>query len=276
MIITPTNDWGWTLSSTDSQPTSTYGTSVTPVVGSYGSYATLISGASLTYDVWEIDLHFNSVFAAGTNRGCVCSLGIDQAGGTSFTSVVDLLVGSAGTHQSGGVMFRFPYRIKAGSSIGIAACTSASTTAIRAWCQVRGQPSNPSAVRAGSYIDAYGVTVATASGVSLTPGTASEGSWATLGTLTRPCWYVNFGYSIQNATMVLNRLHVDMSIGDASNKRMLLENAYALGTTSEDFYKHVGSFGPGRGAVGDVFYGRSQAASAPETGHTMAAYAVGG
>src|SRR5262249_15219377 len=147
----------------------------------YGSYATLISGASLTDDVYEITININSVGISAAARDCLVSIGIDPAGGTSFTNLVDLVCGPAVTYSEasttllgGGVSFTFPFFIKAGTSIGAAAAVNSATlTAINVWVQCKCRPSRPDLVWAGTYIDEFGVSTGTSAGTAITPGTAS-------------------------------------------------------------------------------------------------------
>jgi hypothetical protein len=43
------------------RPNTQFGTSITPATGSHGSYASLISGASVTEEVWGILINVNNV-----------------------------------------------------------------------------------------------------------------------------------------------------------------------------------------------------------------------
>lgn len=260
------------------QPSTTFGASVTPGNNTYGTYVTLISGASLTYDAYEIEICISFVGVSAAARDGVVSLGIDQAGGTSFTSVADLIAGPAAqvTILEGGTFYKFPYFIKAGSSIGVAAAVnSATATAIRVWCRVKCQPSRPDSLLVGQYIDQFGVSLATSAGTAITEGAAAEGAWTQLGSaLTRPCWYWEFGYGCNNATMNASTNDVDIGIGSASAKNIIIANHRVLTSSLEQVSKpSAGVYAVG--ATGDIVYGRSQALSA-NTGVSLAAYGVGG
>jgi hypothetical protein len=279
MLVTPVNEWGWVASSVadGTQPSATYGTALTPSTNAYGSWVTLISGANLINDVWEIDIVAHDFYVSAVARDTLVGFGVDPAGGTSFTSLADLVCGPVGPLQSGGCSFKFPLFIKAGSSIGMrASVNSANVTTGYVYCTVRGLPSHPEAVRAGSYIDQFGVSTATSAGTAVTPGSASEGAWAELGTLTRPCWHWNYGLGVSDSTMTLAHHHIDLSIGSAASKKTVIQNAMALLNASEDLYKWPNGWGYGMGATGDKVYGRMQSAATPDTGYTMAAYGVGG
>lgn len=280
MLHVPINEWGLVLYSTadGTRPVAGFGAAVTPGNNAYGSYVSLIAGASLTDDAYEIEILVNNVGIAATARDCVVQLGIDPAGGSSFTALADLVCGPATVHNAigSGTHFRFPLFFKAGTSIGVAAAVNSATlTAINVCCQVKCKPSRPDLVPVGKYIDQFGVTLASSAGTAITEGTASEGAYTQLGSaLTRPIWWWEFGYGITNAAMAANLSHVDIAIGSAGAKKTVIANAPASVSGNEQLSKpYAGSYG--LGAVGDLVYGRSQCAAA-NTGVSLAAYGVGG
>lgn len=280
-MLRRTNEWGWILSSwTDgTRPVSTLMTSVTPAQNAFGSYAQLISGAALINDVYEITIFANNGSITATARDILVRIGLDPAGGTAYTALVDLLVGPvypyASGHMPGG--WRFPLFIKAGTSIGAAASVSSvSVTAMRVGCTVKGRPSRPDRIYAGSYIDAFGVTTATSNGTSVTPGTVSEGAWSEIGTLTRPAQWIEYGYSVGNATMNDAYLHVDVGIGDVTNKKIAISNSMLQVTSIEGLIRFSPAGVEVDAATGDKVYVRAQDSGTLETGHTAAVYCVGG
>lgn len=280
MLSTPVNEFGLTISSiAGAQPTATIGTAVTPAQNTYGSYATLLSGASVTDDAWRFRLCVHTVGISANSRPGVIALGVDPAGGTSFTKVVDLLVGPASPYgaDQNGYWFEFPFFIKAGSSIGVAASVgSANLTAIRAFIELKCRPTHPELIRAGSYIDSFGVTLASSTGTAITPGTSSKGAWTQMGSnLTKAYWFWDFGYAVANATMTTQTLHIDLGVGDGTNMKTIISNAPLITTASEGAgRKPCGEYG--WGASGDGVYLRVQSGSTPDTGQSAAAYAVGG
>src|SRR5687767_5995180 len=66
------------------QPAANMGTSVTPGNNTYGSYASVIAGASVTDDAYGIEICFNSGYVDSTARDGIATIGFDPAGGTSF------------------------------------------------------------------------------------------------------------------------------------------------------------------------------------------------
>ncbi len=253
----------------------------------YGTVVALISGATLTDDAWGIELFVQAVSligGAGTRDGII-QLGIDPAGGTSPTTTYDIVVGPASvwnvTLGGVGVWIRLPLFVKAGSSITCAgSVNSATLTAFNVACQVRCRPSRPDQLRKGMYIDTFGANLAASNGTAYSSGsfsaTGAEGSWVQIGSaLTRSLFFLDFAVGISNAVITSEIYSFDIGIGDASNKRIVISNAFvgaanASGTTkpSTGAYCHA--------AIGDLLYVRGQASAAPSTGVSVSIFGVGG
>ena len=286
MYADGSNEWGLILSSVadGTRPASAFGTAVTPGSTTYGSYAQLISGANVTDDVCRIVVRVNNVGISGSARDCVVTIGCDPAGGASYTdTIVDLVCGPASPHTPAasitglGVVFDFPLFIRAGTSIAAkAAVSSVSVADINVRVDLYCRPSNPDRIRVGTYVDTIG-TIANQAGVAIVPGGASEGAWTQIGsTLTRPYWYLELGYGINDSTMVNNTIHVDVAIGDASNKKICISNAVILTTAGENIAKpRAGEFG--KATVADLLYARAQVGTgAADSANSIALYGVGG
>jgi hypothetical protein len=280
------NEWHGEISSVadGTQPAAAWGTSVTPTAGAgYGSYAQLISGASVTHDCFEIEIIISSVNVSASSRECVVTIGFDPAGGTSYTDTIQhLICGPASAYYdssefpSGGVSYKFPLYVKAGTSIGAKAAASANATAIRVACIVRGRPSRPELIWYGSYVDSIATSLGAALfGDAVTPGTASEGSWTAIGsTLARPIRHVSVGFGIDDSTLNAALCHVDVGIGDSSNKRVVLRNHRVYTNTNESMTWRGTNGAYADCAVGDQLYVRMQSTSALATVHA-ALYGVG-
>jgi hypothetical protein len=206
-------------------------------------------------------------------------MGVDNAGGTSYVSVIPhLLAGNAipYTTPPGGVFYYFPLYIRAGSTVAFRAMSN-SATALRVSVYFYGLPARPDAVRVGSYVDAFGVNVTNRIGTAITAGTTSEGTFTQLGSATtKPYWWWQMGFNINNTNMNAATTHADIASGTATNRRLLIENQIWQSTTAEQIgcvpaiisaYKEV--------ATGDLIYGRAQT-TATTTGTTMIAYGLGG
>jgi len=262
------------------RPAGAWGTAVTPGNNTYGTYAQLLAGAAVTDECQEIEIEVNTVGSSGVARDCIVTIGFDRAGGTSYTdTIVDLVCGPAAAHNTNGqgpVGFRFPLRVPAGCSIAAkASVNSATVTAIRVACVLRGRPTRPELIWVGQKVTTFGSTPASSNGTTVTPGTASEGAWTQLGVaLTEPIYYWEFGYGISSGGMTANVMHVDIGIGDASNKRVAIRDGYVTSNNGESISKPPS----GRhavGAIGDLVYGRSQVGpSAADTNNSIAAYGV--
>ena len=115
------------------RPAAAWGTSVTPGNNTYGSYAALISGASVTDDAHGILININSVSTSTAAKDCIVTIGIDPAGGASYTAFIEhLLCSCAGAYASaqcgaGGVNYYFPVRVPSGSSIAAKASVNNAT-----------------------------------------------------------------------------------------------------------------------------------------------------
>jgi hypothetical protein len=292
MISPPTNDFGLIITSVadGTQPTTTYGTSVTPgTSSSYGNYATVLAGASVTSDVYAIEVIVNGANVNASDRGMLVTVGFDGAGGTSFgglggvtgNEISNLLCSGANAFYTngaptGGHRFFFPLFIRAGTSIGAKAQTNSATAgtvrvSVRLWCQ----PSRPDLIRTGSFVRTFGANTATTDGVTVVQGTTTEGDWTSIGTAADSLWYLETGIGARSATQVDHLSLSDVSIGDASNKRTVLRDLFFLTVNSEFTHKLPGSGDYCRIASGDVIYARSQATGA-QLGFSMACYGVGG
>jgi hypothetical protein len=277
------SDWGTTLYSKadGTSPAAGMGTNVTPGNNGYGSYASLISGAALSCDCLELTVCINNVGVSGLARDCAVSIGIDPAGGSSFTGIpgADLVAGPANLYAgTGGTFYKLPFWIKAGTSIGAAAMVNSATlTAVSVFVRVRGRNSSPN-LYVGSYIDSFGVVLAaTSAGTAVTSGGASEGAYTQLGSaLTRPIAAWEFGLGLNNAAISNNIIDVDIAVGTSGNPRIVIPNATVYTNTAEAIGKPA-ALSPGIGSVGELVFGRCQTGNnAPNTGISLAAYGIGG
>lgn len=192
--------WWYSLQTT---PSTTPGVAVTPGSGSKGSYVQLASAANLAYDVYSIRVWVNAGNTTGTIRDILMDIGIDPAGGTSYAQVGginDVFVPQDSIYNACGRWFIFPLFIKGGSSVGVRGrANSTSTFRVAIW--FFGQPTYPEALQVAQYSETIGV-----SGNGGTPftcgNTSAWGSWTSIGTTTRPCWYwvLAWGHNVGTTT----------------------------------------------------------------------------
>lgn len=280
------NEWGLIIPSVPSatRPTAGFAPQVTPGENAYGSWLQLLAGAAVTHDSYGIWINVHSGNTSASARDILVTLGIDPAGGTSYTDWIPHLAaacasglgGSSAGFSGGGVSYFLPVFLKAGTSIAAkASVNNATVGAVRVQCRLLCKPSNPDAIWAGSFVQAFGATPATSSGTPITPGTTVEGDWFELGTLTKPLRWLEFGFGVNDGALTANTYHVDIGIGDASNKRVIIQDGYVEVTAVEGLIKHVGGAAVA-GAVGDKLYGRAQVGPAASGSNvSLIAYGVG-
>jgi len=282
------NSFGLTISSVPlgTQPATAQGTAVTPGNLTYGSYAQLLSATS--DDSCEVEIGINSVGITATARDCLVTIGWDPAGGTNYgasalVTIPDLIAACASGYVGaangfgGGVPYRFNLRIPAGSSIAAKAMVNSATlTSLNVWCKLRCRPSRPHLIYVGSFVEAYGVSLATAAGTSMTPGTAARGAYVSLGTLTKNYSQVEYGFGCNDATMSNIGYEVDVAIGDVTNKDLVIEGAVVTANNAEVLTKQPGHGRLWMMAAGQSIFARSQANTTPDSAISVAAYLVGG
>lgn len=249
-----------------------------------GSYTQFLDGSTAwpagSGDGYELYLEFGDVNVSGGGHSVLATIGIDPAGGTSYTEWIhDLLITGAPTGSLGQIGYRFPLRIPNGASLAVKAQDSnaspPATPHIR--CQIKCQPTRPELIRYGTKVVTFGANVASSSGTAVTEGTVSEGAYAQLGVaLTEPLWAWEFGWSSDAAAFAATLVYSDIAIGDATNKRRVIHNGRAFIGTVEYINKDDALW-PGEAAIGDLVYGRCQVGDNPAPGSaSMIAYGVGG
>lgn len=272
--------FGFRASNHTSRPSTTFGTSVTPAQNAFGSWTQLLSGATVAEDVFGVMIQINNGATATAARDILVDIGVDPAGGSSYSTVIPYLIGSsAGQNGFGGIWYYFPIWIRAGSSIAArAAVNNATVGTVRVYIKVFGRPRNPESIKVGTYVDAHGITTATSNGTAITAGTTSEGSWTTLNaSISRPAWWWQMGFGINNGTITALVWSMDLGIGDGSNKAIVIEDLIAFTDTSE----RINYANPAMGCefdapAGSGVYGRLQCSGSVVTGLSVAAWSVGG
>lgn len=227
----------WTYSNEAADPaTSLLGTGVTPGTSdAEGAFTQIASSGNIANDVYWVHLNVSNGSSSTNAQPHILDLGVDPAGGTSYTAVVSNLVcGASATITSIGCghHFFFPLFIKAGSSVAVRIQGSnASATATRVLAKFYGQPSEPSAVPVATFSETIG-TITGSSGVSFTPGNAADGTWVSLGTTAKAMWWWQLGYHVNNGTITAESTYIDLAVGDGSNKK-IIKRLQHLGTATE-------------------------------------------
>lgn len=263
-------------------PTTTPGTSITPGASdAEGSWTQLIAAGSVTSEIAGFYVVVNNGGTSATSKNHLLDIGIDPAGGTSYSAIISNLV--CGQSPSIGALapkpYYFPMRIPSGSSIAARVQGSAATAgSVRVMIRCFGQLSAPEAHRIGSFSETIG-TITGSLGVSFTPGNAADGTWVSLGTTTLPMWWWQLGMQIDNTAYDSEIAYIDMAFGDATNKHIIgrfqtiNSGAEATGIPVNPFTSHLGAYYPLPG--GTELWVRGRCNNAPDTGYNAVAVGVG-
>ncbi len=217
------------------RPGTNFGTAITPSVGSKSAW-TQIGSFTLSAPAYGLLINFNSHNTAGATNTTVCDIGIDPAGGTNFSVLIpDLFAAGAQTYTAtgGGRWYYFPLYLPAGCSLG-ARAQSNNANALRVFVTTFSYPSALEALRYGSFVESLGITGV--NGVTNTGGgTTNEGSWNLIGTINKRCWWWNFALQVASSDTTQGSLgiHIDLAVGDSTNKDLIAENVILHTTTSE-------------------------------------------
>jgi hypothetical protein len=247
--------------STDVRPADATGATVTPAVGSKGSYVSLMTMTRGCYGL-HIVVHTNNTSTA--SRETVIDIGADTSGGTSYTVVIpDLLCGNATFYLSGGtgINYYFPIFLPAGTQIAVRAQGSVTTT-FRVIAYSNAQPNN-----CITKVTAIGLGTLPA-GTAVTPGTTSEGTWTSLGTTSTVLRYWQLGVAIaaSDTSHQSALLHCDLAWGDATNKRLIFQNIRYRTTSTEDHAKIANQHeGWCHAPSGTTIYARAQTSGVVDT-----------
>ena len=270
------NSFAAVQSNNSGRPTAPQGTSVTPAVGSKGSWVQAIS--SLTDDAFGLIICINNNNVSAASRNSVLDIGIGAAA-SEVVLFPDLICGNAVNYNvsGGGVWYYFPIAIPAGTRIAIRA-QSTVTTAFNCFIQALQKPQNPSMFKACSYVEAIGMTAPQGTG-PYTPGTTSEGAWQLLGASTRDNWFWQIGAQVNSSdtSHVAAAMHLDLAYGDATNKDILLDSVLFTTASTEGHTNPLLTVGAG-GFVpaGTNIYFRAQTSGAASDGIFVTAYGAGG
>lgn len=276
----PINGWELYINSASS---AALGTSVTPGNNTYGAYAQVLSGASVTDDIYGIKININSMAVSGSARDAIATVGLDPAGGTSYTdTIIDLLCGAAGTITGvgcGGVWYDFPLFIKKNTSIAIkASVNNATVGTCNAFVQLRGAPTGPIIPRTGTFVRTFGTTPGSSTGTAITAnGAGSKSAYVQLGSATvEPLWYWCLGIGINNNNMSNNPSSWDLAVGSSTTvNRLVVNDQLVIANTSEVLaYASNGAYSFTESGAG--VFARGGGPATVSTGMSAAAYGMGG
>ncbi len=277
----PIGPFNYIVSNFTSRPvTSNTGTSLTCGNNAYPAYTTL--GLTLAHDCFGILININSGVVSTAATDTLVRIGIDPAGGTSFSNAIMHLTASAADTalNGGGHWFYFPLFIKAGSSLGASATRNNATHLLtRVWVTCFGKPTYPHMIRYGHQVDTFGATEATSTGTAVTPGTAAEGAWTQLGGIPQKNYFWwQAGFTCNDATMNPLVYSMDLGIGDDTNKEVVMQDIPVFQiANSERITKPLwlhNSFEESPSGSSANVYGRLQCSGTADAATGMIAYGV--
>lgn len=284
MLYLPAPSYEWRLSSQAGvRPTANYGTAVTPGNNSKGSWAQVFSAASVVNEVWGVWINILGGQVTTAARDIIVDIGIDPAGGTSYSVHIPDLIGSCASFHSSGInavggghSYFFPLFIPAGSSIAArASVNNATVGTVRVWMKIYGKPTYPELTKRGSVCAAFGIVSASSRGTAVTPGGASDGAWVSLGTTSREYWFWQVGMGVNDSTMSSLHMHGDLSYGDGSTKIMVVEDAMWITDSVEGMANVILPFeGMRQVPNGSELFVRAQCSGTADAAYAMAAWGV--
>lgn len=277
--------YNFTYDNFGANPAATPGLTVTPTgsnsEGSFTSHV-LATGANLAQDIYGLYIRVSDASATG-DRSMIMDIGVDPAGGTSYTVVIANIVCGDGpliTQTGSGICFFFPIFIKAGSQVAVRIqAANATPGTVKVCAKFYGQPSQPESVPLGQFTETIG-TITNSGGQSFTPGNAAAGTWQSLGTTAKAMWWWQLAYQVTNGTITAEYCYVELAYGDGSNKHIIIRVMNG-GTTSETIGPVINgnlnffeAFCPV--PAGATLYVRGRCNNAPDTGYNAVAIGVGG
>ena len=228
MIVAPAlNRFTWEYTNHDA-PANNPGTSVTPgASNAEGTFTQIASAANIANEVWAVVLCISNGATSANAKNHLLDLGVDEAGGSSYTAIISNIVcGASGAMNVGhGRWYVFPIKIKSGSTVAARIQGSNATAGtVRVAATFYGLPSHPELAWRGHFSETIGA-ITNSNGVSFTPGNSgAEGTWVSLGTTTKLCKYWNLCVQIDNTAITQAVYHIDLAYGDSTNKHMIVEN----------------------------------------------------
>lgn len=257
--------------------TSAIGLTVTPGNNAYGAYAAGgVVSTQTGYGLWII---VQNVAVSASAKDLLFTIGKDDAGGTSFSDWITDVAGSCAQPLSaGGVAYYLPILVPAGAALSAKATVNNATVGTaRVILMAALRPSNAPGAWYGTHVRTYGSTPATSTGTAVTSGTGAEGAWTALGTVAAGdrIRYLEFGFTINNATMNALVYAVDIGVGSGGTAKLASCNTFVATTASETVLKPASSGGWCDAFAGDTIYGRIQCSGTPDTGIGLIAYGVG-
>lgn len=281
-MYSPTGECLYTVDNFGTNPSATPGSAVTPSTSSGApSYsATLLTAAQ---DLAGLYLRVSDGGATGRNKGAALTIGIDRAGGTSFSDfITNIICGDSGSLIAGvaGHRFFFPIRVPASSTLAVKIrCNDSVAADVQVGLKGYGQLSGRHLLPSGLWSESLG-TLTNSDGVTFTPGNAADGTWVSLGTLAKAAWWFQLGYQVSGTAVTAERTWVELGAGASGSQRVLLRRGHA-GTATEQIgdmldTQLIWHEGYHELQAGTELWVRGRCENAPDTTYNAIAVTIGG
>lgn len=255
-----------------------------------GSYTQVMAASAVTFDAYAMEILIGGCQVSADNNQCFLDIGIDESNTSNYTIIINNLQasnaaffdgGDGAAGSIGGLGYYFPIRIKEGTQIGVRGQTDDnSTRSPNILIKLFGNPKYPELARAGSYVTTFGANTTTTRGAAITPGQAAEGSWVDVSgaDTTLSYWYWEMGMGMADTGTGAARIYFnDLSVGDASNKQLVLADIhFGHGITEAITKRSMPGQGYFEAPAGVRPYVRSQCSTTPAANMNTCVYAVGG
>jgi hypothetical protein len=280
-LYTPTGECLYTVDNFGATPSATPGTSVVPgASNAEGSFSAAL--LSPTQDLAGLYLRVSDGGATTASKPHLLDIGVDPAGGTSFAAVISNIVcGASGSLTAGGAhRFFFPLFVPAGATVAVriqGANATAGTVIVG--LKGYGQLHRRHMLPVGTFSETLG-TITNSSGVSFTPGNASDGTWVSLGTTAKHMWFFQLAYQITGGTITAERTWIELGAGPSGSQRVLLRRGHN-GTATEQIgdmmdTQLVWHEGYHEIPAGTELWVRGRCENAPDSGYDAVAIGIGG
>jgi hypothetical protein len=283
MIINPYathGNFGYIGGLVGSRPATSLGVSVAvgTTANTMGSWVEVVAPASVQYDCYRMTIIFRNASSSGVSRNILADIGIDPAGGSSYSVLIPYLGAHCavlGSALAGGVYYTFPLFVPAGSSIACRAQGSSGGTYSITGVQVilYGQPSNPEGLIYGHAVETLGVNTGTSIGTAITIGTTSKGGWTSVGTTTKRWKSTQVSYGANTGTITANTGRMEVGFGDGTNMVITQPDVFWGASTSEQI-SLVNEYTECDIPVGASIYARGTCSGTAQASSHVAVYGV--
>ncbi len=193
--------------------------------------------AATEFDGFLLNLAWHDSFTSATYVGVLCDIGIDAAGGTSYTVVVPNVImgGAAATSGQFGTGFLIPVHIPAGSTIaGRIQSTIADKTVFVHLAMQGGVPSDNPYPQHGLVVD-YGTSTSDSGGTAQANANADvKSAWTELvAATTHPHTGITLSFQPNDSTLSSGEGFIDIGVGASSAEQVVVADVYYRAKNNE-------------------------------------------